>query len=134
MTTNIIDKLALIEIRKRRLLCTMSKGKENWYLPGGKREASETDQQALIRECDEELGIAIDPQSIEYFGTYQAQAHGKPEGVEVRLTCYTARYTGTLRPQAEVEKFGWLTYADKPKTTPSSHLLLDDLKARDLID
>lgn len=32
-----------------------------WEFPGGKREPGETDHEALIRECAEELGIRIEP-------------------------------------------------------------------------
>ena len=45
----IIDKLAWIYIQDKRILSTRSKGKDTYYIPGGKREAGETDHEALLR-------------------------------------------------------------------------------------
>lgn len=87
-----IDKLAYIHLANRKLLITLSKGKDTWYIPGGKREGSETDEEALIREIKEELSVDLIQQSIKYYGTFEAQAHGKPEGTIVRMTCYTADF------------------------------------------
>ncbi|MFA0122432.1 NUDIX hydrolase, partial [Vibrio sp. 10N.261.48.A2] len=42
----VIDKLAWIFIKDGKLLMVRSKGKELFYLPGGKREAGESDEQA----------------------------------------------------------------------------------------
>jgi 8-oxo-dGTP diphosphatase len=128
-----IDKLAWIEIKDQKVLETLSRGKDTWYIPGGKREAGETDQQALIREIKEELRVELIPESIKHYGTFEAPAHDKPAGTFIRMTCYTARYTGTLKPSAEVEKMDWFGYSKKGSTSAVDHLVFDDLKKKKLI-
>ncbi len=134
MEKNYIDKLAFIEIRDRRVLETCSYGKDKWYIPGGKREEGESDQQTLIREMKEELLVDLIPGTIKHFGTFESQAHGKPEGTMVRMTCYTADYKGVLSPSAEVEKLDWFDYSKRDEVSPVDQLIFDDLKEKDLID
>ena len=134
MKKNYIDKLAFIEIRNRKVLETCSYGKDKWYIPGGKREAGERDEQALIREMKEELLVDLIPETIKHYGTFEAQAHGKPEGTIVRMTCYTAKYNGTLSPSAEVEKLDWFDYSKRGDVSPVDQLIFDDLEAKNLID
>ena len=129
-----IDKLAFIEIRDRKVLETLSFGKDKWYIPGGKRIEGETDEQALIREVLEELAVDVIPETIKYYGTFEAVAHGKPEGTFVRMTCYRASYKGVLTPSMEVEKMDRFDYSKKEMTSPVDHLIFDDLKNKDLID
>ena len=38
-----IDKIALLYIKGGKVLSSLSKGKDKYYFPGGKREAGETD-------------------------------------------------------------------------------------------
>src|SRR3989344_5713959 len=134
MEKSYIDKLAFIEIRDRKVLETCSYGKDKWYIPGGKREGNETDEEALAREMKEELLVEIIPETIKHFGTYVAQAHGKPEGTVVRMTCYTAQYKGTLSPSAEVERLDWFGYSKRNEVSPVDQLIFDDLKVKNLID
>jgi 8-oxo-dGTP diphosphatase len=134
MNKTYIDKLALIEIRDRKVLETLSRGKDTWYIPGGKRDEGETDKQALMREIKEELLVDINPTSIQHFGAYEAQAHGKPEGTVVRMTCYTAEFVGELTPSAEVEKMDWFDYSKRDHVSPVDQLIFDDLKNQNLID
>ena len=134
MDKTYIDKLAFIELRDRKVLETRSMGKDVWYIPGGKREEGETDEQAFIREVKEELTVDIDPASITHYGTFEAQAHGKPEGTVVRMTCYQAQYTGELTPNAEVEELDWFDYSKRPIVSPVDQVIFDDLKAKNLID
>ncbi|HSE60795.1 MAG TPA: NUDIX domain-containing protein [Candidatus Saccharimonadales bacterium] len=128
-----IDKLAYILIKDRKVLTTLSKGKDTWYIPGGKREGSETDHEALIREIKEELTVRLTPHTIRHYGTFEAQAHGKPEGTVVRMTCYEADYQGELTPSSEIEEFAFVSYEWKEKSSPVDGLIFDDLKARGLI-
>jgi 8-oxo-dGTP pyrophosphatase MutT (NUDIX family) len=129
-----IDKLAFIELKEGKVLETLSYGKDKWYIPGGKRMDGETDQEALAREIKEELSVDLIPETIKYFGIFEAQAHGKSEEIFVRMICYTAKYSGVLAPASEIEKMDWFDYSRKYLTSPVDHLIFDDLKKRGLID
>ncbi len=128
-----IDKLAFLFLKDGRVLETLSIGKDTWYIPGGKREAGESDTQALTREVREELSVDLIPGTIKKFGVYEAQAHGKPEGTVVRMTCYTADFIGTFVASAEVARIDFFAYSQKHLTSPVDHLIFDDLLRRGLI-
>lgn len=61
MQKSYIDKLAYIYLKDGKVLITLSHGKDTWYIPGGKREAGESDQEALTREVKEELNVDLVP-------------------------------------------------------------------------
>jgi 8-oxo-dGTP diphosphatase len=122
-----IDKLAWIEIKNKSILMTKSRGKDVFYIPGGKRDPGETDEQALLREIEEELTVSIDPTSMNFIGAFEAQAHGHAEGITVKMTCYTGAYTGTLQPSSEIEELAWYTYADKDKVAFVDKIIFDHL-------
>jgi 8-oxo-dGTP diphosphatase len=129
-----IDKLAWIELKDKAILMTKSFGKDTFYIPGGKREIGETDEQALIREIDEELSVSIDKKTLNFIGKFEAQAHGQPDGVTVKMTCYTGEYTGELKTSSEIEAMTWYKYADKAKVGPVDKLIFDYLYQNKLLD
>lgn len=131
---NLIDKLCWSYLKDRKALFVRSKGKDAFYAAGGKREAGETDEAALIREVKEELSVDLIPGTISYLETFTAQAHGQPEGVMVQMKYFTADFTGELTPSAEIEEIDWLISTDTAKTTIPGKLYLAWLKERDLID
>lgn len=122
-----IDKIALLYLKDGKVLSTLSKGKDTYYLPGGKREPGETDEETLVRECREELSIDLKKDTIKYYGTFSAQAHGKAEGVLVKMTCYMADFDGELKANSEIQEIRWLNYSDLDKISPVDKLIFEDL-------
>lgn len=129
----IIDKLAWLEIKEMKILVARSKGKETFYIPGGKREHQETDAQALIREIQEELSVDLKEDTLKYYGTFSAQAHGHTEGITVQMTCYSGQYIGTLMPAAEIEEMVWFTYDEMDKTSYVDKIIFKDLRSKGLL-
>ncbi len=58
------------------------------------------------------MDVHIDENTIDYVGTFEAQADGKKEGVIVKMTCYRAKFQGELTPKNEIEEIRWLSYKD----------------------
>ncbi|KAL7538642.1 hypothetical protein ACHAXR_008721 [Thalassiosira sp. AJA248-18] len=143
-----IDKLALILINsKREQLVARSYGRSVYYTPGGKRELGESDEEALTRECIEELSVDLStstktPTTIERYGVFEAQAYGKPEGTMVRISCYRVlprdaelELSHLVKASEEVEELAWVSSSfDKEKLTVTGIMILEDLKERGLID
>lgn len=142
-----IDKLALILVNsKRQQLVARSYDRTVFYTPGGKREAGESDIDALVRECREELSIDLlsstkTPSIIEPYGTFEAQAYGKPAGTVVRLTCFRVspreaelELEHLVKASEEVEELNWIDSSfDKERLTVTGIMILEDLKKKELI-
>ena len=130
----IIDKVALLYVKDGKILSTRSKGNDKYYLPGGKREGNETDLETLAREVKEELSVDVVEATARFYGTFEAQAHGKEEGVLVRMTCYTAEFEGELRADSEIAEMVWLTCRDMESVSPVDKLIFGDLRGKGMLD
>ncbi len=117
----VIDTVAWVKLEHGRILCARPRAKGVFYIPGGKREGAETDLQTLRREIAEELTVTLLPETVQHVCTYQAG--------QVRMSCYTAEYTGTLAPSSEIDELAWFCYADRSRVPPVDQLLFDDLNA-----
>jgi 8-oxo-dGTP diphosphatase len=117
----VIDTVAWVRLEDGRILCGRPRGKDVFFIPGGKRDGAETDLQTLLREVAEELTVALLPDTVRHVGTYEAG--------RVRMSCYTGDYQGTLQASSEIDELAWFSYADRPRVPPVDQLLFDDLQA-----
>ncbi|WP_213011465.1 (deoxy)nucleoside triphosphate pyrophosphohydrolase [Paractinoplanes toevensis] len=122
---------AAIITEGRVLACERSAPPEvagRWEFPGGKVEPGETDEQALARECVEELGVRVEVG--ERIGPDVSLAHGRAV-----LRVFAVTLLGDDQPQAlehtamrwlsadELDSVPWLP-ADKPIVAALPPLLL----------
>ena len=117
---------ALIWEEGRFLLCQRPAHKARgllWECVGGKVEPGETGEQALIRECREELGVTVAVGEV-----FLETVHAYPD-LTIRLTLYSARIAEG-RPRAlEHRQLRWITPEEIPEYAfcPADREILEKL-------
>lgn len=102
---------ALIRKDDTFLICQRPEQKARgllWEFVGGKLEPGETGEEALIRECQEELGIYVKPEGI-----FCQVVHKYPD-ITIRLSVYNARIAEGTPQLLEHKDLKWIT----PKEIP----------------
>ena len=103
MTAEVVA--GLIRDGERILICQRPANKARgllWEFPGGKVEAGESKEAALIRECREELGVTLEVGKV-----YAELTHEYPD-VTVRLTLFEARIAEGIPRRIEHADVKWI--------------------------
>ena len=97
-----------------------------WEFVGGKVEPSETKEQALIRECREELGVTVSVGEV-----FLDVVHEYPD-LTVHLTLFHAVITQGTPQKLEHQDIRWITVEeiDQYEFCPADEEILNRLRGR----
>ena len=98
-----------------------------WEFVGGKTEKGETKEQALIRECREELDVEVEPKSV-----FMEVVHKYPD-IEIQLTLFNAEIVKGKPKLIEHTDIRWITpdEIDKYEFCPADEEILKRIKEDD---
>jgi 8-oxo-dGTP diphosphatase len=116
--------VAAVIIKDDKVLMCRSRGNEHYYCPGGKLEQGESEIDAIIRECKEEISIDLIPETIEKILCFEAEAYGFAEPRIVVMNCYQFDYSGEISPSAEIDDVIWAGLDDMDKLAPAAQKLV----------
>lgn len=125
---------AIALVRERRVLMVTARGRDVYYMPGGKIDPGETAAEAAAREAFEEVALRLDPAGLEELFEVRTLAHGEPEGRHVRMAVFRATTDASPEPSAEVGAVHWVTTADAHRCPPAGREVLTRLANASLID
>ncbi|GAA4751928.1 NUDIX domain-containing protein [Amnibacterium soli] len=118
---------ALITGPDGRLLLVRKRGTDRFMQAGGKPEAGETPRAALVRELQEELGLAVSEDALEPVGAFVTDAANEA-GHRLEADVFRLVVAEPVAAQAEIEELRWCTSAEAaalgPRLAPLAHLLL----------
>ncbi len=103
----LVVAVALIDADNRVLISQRPEGKQLaglWEFPGGKLDPGETPEQALVRECREELGIEVCETCLAPL-TFASHSY---EDFHILMPLYICRnWEGEIAPQ-EGQQIAWV--------------------------
>jgi len=118
---------ALIWDKDRFMICQRPATKARallWEFVGGKVESGETKEQALIRECQEELAISLNVGS-----EFMAVMHEYPD-ISVHLSLFNATIADGVPQKLEHNDIRWITVNEisQYKFCPADEVILQRLR------
>ncbi len=118
---------ALIWDKGKFLICQRPANKARallWEFVGGKVESGETKEQALIRECKEELNITVSVKDV-----FMEVVHEYPD-IVVHLTLFNATIAHGKPQKLEHNDIKWITPSETAKFEfcPADEEILEKIK------
>ncbi|MGM9644076.1 MAG: (deoxy)nucleoside triphosphate pyrophosphohydrolase [Eubacteriales bacterium] len=121
---------ALIRAGDKFMICQRPAHKARgllWEFVGGKVEPGETKEQALIRECQEELAVTISVGDV-----FMCVVHEYPD-ITVHLTLFNATIDVGVPQKLEHNDIRWITPSEIPnyEFCPADEEILREIKRQE---
>jgi mutator protein MutT len=120
MNTGSIHKAGGLLIQDRKFLLERHGGNDTYIVPGGKLEAGETSEQALIRELREEFGLAIKERNLQALGSFESQAVHNPQSIVTIDMFLVKEWEGEMKLDDGIEGMIWVDAANVHEINVSS--------------
>jgi 8-oxo-dGTP diphosphatase len=89
---------------------------DDWTLPKGKLDEGESEEQAALREVEEETGLHCE------IGKAVGEVHYRTSQGPKRVVYFAMRVVGgEFRPNREVDEIRWLTHEEAAKVLTHEH-------------
>jgi len=103
---------AVITDSEGRILLVRKRNTPFFMQPGGKLDAGETPEQALIRELHEELQLDITLEQLHPLGQFTDMAANEANHTLIADMFRIEKVSGDIVPAAEIEEILWLSPED----------------------
>lgn len=130
-TIQVVAALIYDPSTEKIMICQRPENKDRgllWEFPGGKVEKSESKEEALIRECLEELSVEILPKEI-----YASLVHDYPD-IKIELTLFKAVIVSGEPKKLEHNDIKWVYPWESSKYgfCPADKEILERLKRENI--
>lgn len=114
MEVSVVAKLIVINPKTHKLLLirrskTDTRRPGQWDIPGGMVEANERLEDAALRECEEEAGIAIEPSTVRLVYTDRHFFNDDSTKLVNWLLFYGLSEESTVRLSFEHDEYRWVS-------------------------
>ncbi len=99
----------VVSSSERILIVKTTKWKGTWGVPGGKVEWGETLEAALIREFQEEVGLALTNVRFGLIQEAVIDSQFMREAHFIMINYYAFSASETITPNEEIEEWAWVT-------------------------
>ncbi|MCJ8338755.1 MAG: NUDIX domain-containing protein [Pseudomonadales bacterium] len=121
-----ISSVAWVYQQNDEVLCVKTRGKDKFFIPGGKLNHKESNESALQREILEELSVTLSSESIKHLVTIQELAYGL-DNTLVNMHCFTADFQGEIQTNSEIEIAMWIGLDNIALCAPAAQRVLEQV-------
>lgn len=124
--------VGLLYIENKKILMVREEDKDFFVLPGGRLEQNESEEDALKRELEEELGV----KDVDYKFFDKYELPGRAEGELINFSVYTTDSLENFNVHGDIAEIAWVDSnyeTEEIRIGAITQVLIPKLKEKNLI-